>query len=375
MTNPQGGVGFGLTGFGFQNPQSIAATSFVGLDFIITTNGMFFYSGTPALGNLVASFVPPGVTADSFANPVIPDGLTFYGPAGQNVFIGFISGIPQVQWISGFATESATLKSSINTVLEGSGLTELINLGILGPGISTVGARDVIALSLQSNNPGNTAPAQFQVLYQNDAGANSDLLAVGIHGLSLFISALAPTAFSNVAGLFSLAGNLGIVSGLDGVTYFTQRNTLILPSSSTISAGPSTFTVPTAGGVTLQQTVGKGLYRWKAHLVYVGNVGAGASTWGFTGPAAASPSSVQFLNQLIAGGTPSLTASAPSGGPYTTLFNGATLSTTNSQVLDIEGEANFSAAGVLSLQCANTIAADHVIIAQGSWLEVYPCNI
>lgn len=52
---------------------TITASSFVGTDFVIGTPGAFFYSGTPQLGNPpVVSIAAPGVTADTFGNPVTP---------------------------------------------------------------------------------------------------------------------------------------------------------------------------------------------------------------------------------------------------------------------------------------------------------------
>src|SRR6185437_4875324 len=67
-------------------PQlEIDATSFVGDDFVINSDGAFFYSATPAAGNLVASISSSsGTTTDDYGNSVI-QGLVAYGGtlAGQ----------------------------------------------------------------------------------------------------------------------------------------------------------------------------------------------------------------------------------------------------------------------------------------------------
>ena len=52
--------------------------TFLGADFIISSSGAFFYSGTPALGNLIFSIAPSTTTADSFLNPVHGGGAASY---------------------------------------------------------------------------------------------------------------------------------------------------------------------------------------------------------------------------------------------------------------------------------------------------------
>lgn len=72
----------GLTGWTIKkdgsaefNNLTIRGTYF-GSNYIIASNGMFFYAGTPAAGNLAAS-VTPAATTDSFGN-VAPAGFTTY---------------------------------------------------------------------------------------------------------------------------------------------------------------------------------------------------------------------------------------------------------------------------------------------------------
>lgn len=80
---------------------TVTAGTFQGTNFVINSSGAFFYSGTPAAGNLVASITPASGT-DSFLNPYLT-GLTSYGNAAQtfsemaggNVLVGNInSGVP-----------------------------------------------------------------------------------------------------------------------------------------------------------------------------------------------------------------------------------------------------------------------------------------
>jgi hypothetical protein len=67
----QGAItGTTITG-GTISGTTISGTTFIGTDFVLGTPGFFLYLGTPALGNppvLAAS--PPGITQDTFGNPV-----------------------------------------------------------------------------------------------------------------------------------------------------------------------------------------------------------------------------------------------------------------------------------------------------------------
>lgn len=60
---------------------TITATVFDGTDFVIDSAGAFFYSGTPALGNLAESIASAAGT-DGFGNPFL-QGFTAYGPQGN----------------------------------------------------------------------------------------------------------------------------------------------------------------------------------------------------------------------------------------------------------------------------------------------------
>lgn len=56
---------------------TVTAGTFQGADFVITTGGAFFYSGTPAAGNLIASIAPAQGT-DAYGNFYNP-GVNIYG--------------------------------------------------------------------------------------------------------------------------------------------------------------------------------------------------------------------------------------------------------------------------------------------------------
>lgn len=47
---------------------TVTAAAFIGTDFVINTQGQFFYSGPPALGNLILSIAPVAGVSDGFGN-------------------------------------------------------------------------------------------------------------------------------------------------------------------------------------------------------------------------------------------------------------------------------------------------------------------
>jgi hypothetical protein len=65
---------------------TVTAGTFEGTDFEINSNGAFFYSGTPAAGNLIASITSAAGT-DHFGNNYGGPGLTTYAPGGDTVQI------------------------------------------------------------------------------------------------------------------------------------------------------------------------------------------------------------------------------------------------------------------------------------------------
>jgi hypothetical protein len=174
MSTPNGGVGFGLTGFGFNNPQSIAATSFVGQDFIITTNGAFFYSGTPAAGNLIYSIAPSGVTVDPFGNAVKSPGATAYNPANGNslqIFPGHLTGTSQVIFFTGAAMENVA--ANLSTGIVGSGISEVLQTDLSGPRGNASGQDDWVQIQLQSGSDGSGGTAVGSLVYVEAGGAGS----------------------------------------------------------------------------------------------------------------------------------------------------------------------------------------------------------
>jgi len=71
---------------------TLTGGTLIGPDYIIDPTGVYFYSGTPALGNLVGSWVPSASTVtDPKGNAVFQD-ITVYGPNSCNVRLSSTGG-------------------------------------------------------------------------------------------------------------------------------------------------------------------------------------------------------------------------------------------------------------------------------------------
>jgi hypothetical protein len=251
MSNPNPGVGFDLTGFGFPNQVSLFAQSFLGLNFIITSKGIFFYSGTPALGNLVISLVPPGTTTDQFGNVVLPDGLTMYTPGGQTTFLGNASGINLLKFFTNDVLE--ILPGEIVAAIEGTGITRFITTAYEGPGINVVGHTDTVGMFLNSPNAGGTSFANGSLPWFDNAGgthpriiwdgdsartspADGNTYSLGhlIYSLASNLPLNSTSLVQILPGITLLAGKSyrihGVIEGLQGATAAAQTIQFVGPT-------------------------------------------------------------------------------------------------------------------------------------------------
>ena len=72
---------------------NVTATQFLGTDFVINTSGAFFYSGTPANGNLIASIATASGT-DSFGNAYSAGVASYNGGITVNLTNGTVTFTP-----------------------------------------------------------------------------------------------------------------------------------------------------------------------------------------------------------------------------------------------------------------------------------------
>jgi len=183
-------MAFGNAGqIGFNNPSKIFANilellgpgaEIIGPDFIINMNGAFWYSGTPAFGNLILSIASSGGN-DAFGNPY---------EAGLEPTEGSIPGsLLQLASVPASAVDfSATDIGGITTYV-----------GSIEP------SGDINDNSLWIDTASNNALYQYSggawTLYQFGPGA-VDLTATELGGINTYVQAAAPTGAINPGSLW-----------------------------------------------------------------------------------------------------------------------------------------------------------------------------
>jgi len=337
---------------------TITATSFAGTDFVINAAGQFFYSGTPALGNLIISIAQSAGT-DTFGNAYKGPGLFVY-KAGTAQAIGLINtgGVPELQFFSNSGFEQTAANIAAGT--SGSGATANMQLLISGPQGSPAGGTDWAQIELLSNNQGATVPAAGFLNYIDTSGSPHEIAAWGSIGFFIANNASPPAASSVGAGLFGSFGHLDYV-GADGVSYATGRKTIVTASQIINS---TTATILTGTSVTVQANIS---YRIHAAIPYVENAAAGVPSFQVNGPSAA--------QVLLATTVTSVTGASATLANLTTALN--TPFTVNtmaslSRILRMDGTFFVNTAGTINLRALTSIAADTFTIQAGGIWEVFP---
>lgn len=158
---------------------------FFGVDFIINSAGIFFYSGVPAAGNLIVS-IAPAAGVDGFTNPYIK-GLGLGNASGIQVLLKIISGVQAaMQFPTNNANESIAANMTANVI--GAGAAQFLQLVLSGPKLNVVGAQDWVQILFDSANAGNTSTANMFFNYIGSGG--------GVHGYAV----LDATGFNILAG-------------------------------------------------------------------------------------------------------------------------------------------------------------------------------
>lgn len=334
-----------------------------GPDYIFNTQGLFFYSGTPAAGNLIISLVGPGVVADPKGNTVKPDGLTIYGPAGQDIFLGLgaVSGNSQLQFLSGAAIEGQA--SALVTAISGAGATEFLQIALEGPALNVAGLTDWMTMQVASSNQGGTTLAEILFSYVNNAQVAATILNINNLGLGLFNTA-APAAVAGRAGIFASNSNLDFVSGADGNTYATGRLTKFTTANQPVTTG----IVAVTG---LQFTVQPGTYEVKGKIRWQQGATAAAQNFQLAGPAI-SLNAIEYAHYLhgsgISNGVGAYTGALGTNVASPAFAAGATM------YLDLDGIVTFTAGGTFGPAAGETIGGDPFTILAGSKLALMPVS-
>lgn len=163
---------------------TVTSGTFQGTQFIINSSGAFYYSGTPALGNLFASDASQAGT-DQFGNAYVA-GRAVYGPGGSIIELTTASGpsgtIAQLLLGTGDASQAGN--GSVISYVSGGGTARFLNLRILAPtfGID-LGTPGIVITSATAD--GTTRDEQIMldagsagIVFQIDGGFGNPVTSV-----------------------------------------------------------------------------------------------------------------------------------------------------------------------------------------------------
>jgi hypothetical protein len=206
--------------------------TFLGADFIMNSDGLFIYAGTPAAGNLIAN-ITAASGVDTFGNTYLA-GINTYAGSG---FVGLNVGNLLLGLTASAANAGLLGLSGSDTVFASSPVTNT----------ETDAATWALVAGLAS-----TTPQSSSAYPHLDIGASSNGLMAWLHGAMLYATASGgvstaetwhtPTFTSPWASTGTLNGN----STFRGMQYRrdAEDNVWVLGAATTTGAGSSIFTLP-----------------------------------------------------------------------------------------------------------------------------------
>lgn len=349
--------------------------------------GLFVYNGPPALGNLVAAIVAPGVTQDPYGNHVSAVFNAGKWNASGNLLQHFGIDSNGDTYLANTAGATVVREHSADGSIwfynsSGQGLGNLV--ASIAPASGTDVPGNAYLQGITNYSPG--------VAYVELVGATVRLATLGANASAL---AAALTVGSTATGQTVAIGSgqgpeagavssqlslgdsgagtgLQVADGKDGNTYATQY---ILQHVSPRSQSFSAVTGANIAGLSVPVVAKTYTVRGRFNIQW--NAAAGTPEMSFAGPAVSQQDTSFVTRQTGTSSTANTTAavnsSAGSGNGYGTLVNVTQAMSGAGTVFDLDvwGVFTFTAAGTLTLQAASSVAGDAWIVNSGFW-EVNP---
>lgn len=206
---------------------------FEGTDFIIDSDGIFFYSGTPAAGNLAISIASTAGT-DGFGN-VYPEGLQF-SMAGRSIVMGLTGGQPLLYFVS--TAPNITNGAALQDIILGAGTGQYDFLQILSAENTT--NNDLMLQGFAGSSQDGTQLATINQQYKDSAGAFHVLYTVDKNGPVFPLGLTVDGELKNFTGPFvsqpAAAGNTVLSGNVGGTQAFDNLRILL----NSIAMGPGT---------------------------------------------------------------------------------------------------------------------------------------
>jgi hypothetical protein len=306
----------------------------------ITDSGMplLIYSGTAAAGDLI-TVVAPAPGTDVFGNKWSNEGLTVIGSGNQRIITTIIGGTPFQIFSTGVSEEGSA--AFLEAILTNAGVAETMNLFMVGPQ-GTV-HNDLASVLLNSAAKDGSATAGGALNYTDTSLAEHFWLEWGIKGVKVFSA----------------------ISG-DTNTYQPERLTQLPGGALTVNQ--TTFSqqvLPTL-------VIGVGTYHYRAQIKMAPQQAAGAPQFEFAGSVTLGMR-IEFSELTQA--SPAVIGNAGELTALVAAFTGATWANVNERVLTIDGTIIATVAGTFALFAATTVALDTFIIRQqGTYQELFPAG-
>jgi hypothetical protein len=317
--------------------------TFNGTDYVINSSGAFFYSGTPAAGNLIASVASSSGT-DAFGNSYA-EGMTSYGSSGEaNLNDGVLNLLPTGDAGAGGAGGTA------------SGILEVFSPQVSGTDITAS-----VALKSKAVAPAGTPEVDI-------SGA-----------LCLEISNPAPASQSSLASAYATTdAALAVIDGGDGNAYDTERMTLLLTSDYS-----ATSTLTNLPGLSFAAQSAR-TYRIRGRLFIANGSSAAATvklnlsaTGSFANSIAVASNTFLPVWSWINGPSVAFTGTYFSEGASLENFNwtsAAMAVASDGYLVDFDGIIEVTSACTVHMQLAEGVSGDTFTVKAGpaSFMDVMP---
>jgi hypothetical protein len=340
--NPATGTGWAIFANGTAVFYGLTITDGVitGPDYIINPSGAFFYSGTPALGNLLAS-VTPGSGTDSEGNAYLAGFTVYDGSAYIQVHVNSSFGAPAIEMPTGAGSEEdhGAIYTAVANALA---VNEYPYMNIFGPGSADDNTQAGITLVASAKNGASLVAGE---LVLDDAGT------------------VKIVAYWNASGFYVTANN-------DGNTYSTGK----LWKQATSTTINSTTPIAITG---LSYNVAASTYR--LHGFVIATVAAAGATQPGTlrlnGTATASAVDVWIttIEPGLAGVYNMGLITAQNADPS---FTSGAWPLSSTIVMEVDGIVQFSAAGTFNVYGRVTTSGSDAswTATAGSWMILEPLN-
>jgi hypothetical protein len=331
--------------------------TFLGADFEVTSAGAFFYSGTPAAGNLIIS-IATAAGSDPYSNPYSGPGVAAYGPNGSELGI-FPIGAQPVLSFSPPGTAHQTANAEVFSAATNAGLVNELLWLVMSSGKA---GHDDAAIQLFSESADGTIPATVVVEF-----GGTVFCTITKTGIVLPGNVGTPAAVVGSASIYGTAsGALNVVDGIDSQAYATERRSMILQAAS----GSSSTTFGNFFSASVASISGTRSYRIHGLAYFVANQTGGKMAIKWTDPTSTVGGLLDF--HLVSG-----TASDDQpafGNASSAIFSNTTMTSGQVYAVHVDGVISVpqGTSTQFELQFANQTSGDTFHIAAQSFVDIMP---